>query len=70
MRRARPRAPERMTRRELLAEVRRLRRAPARRSAEAARAQAEHERLWLMRDEERLRAAMEAKDEFLAILSH
>jgi signal transduction histidine kinase len=40
------------------------------RTAEAAQAHAERDRMWLMREEERLRAAMEAKDEFLAILSH
>jgi signal transduction histidine kinase/CheY-like chemotaxis protein len=40
------------------------------RAAEVARVQAERDRVRLVREEERLRAAMEAKDEFLAVLSH
>jgi signal transduction histidine kinase len=39
-------------------------------AAEAARAQSERERSRLSREDERLRDAMEAKDEFLAVLSH
>ena len=40
------------------------------RAAEAARARAETDRRLLMREDERLRDAMQAKDEFLAVLSH
>lgn len=40
------------------------------RAAEDARARAEGERGRFMREDERLRDAMEAKDEFLAVLSH
>jgi signal transduction histidine kinase len=40
------------------------------RAAEEARAHAERERTRLVREDERLRDAMQAKDEFLAVLSH
>jgi signal transduction histidine kinase/CheY-like chemotaxis protein len=40
------------------------------RAAEAAGARAETDRRILMREDERLRDAMQAKDEFLAVLSH
>ena len=40
------------------------------RAAEEARAHADRERTRLVREDERLRDAMQAKDEFLAVLSH